>query len=248
MPKIFDCFTFFNENDVLDIRLQELSSVVDYFVIVESDITFRGNPKPSFFDEKRFSKYKDQIIRVWVADTPGFSSPWDREAWQRNAIARGLTSAEPDDIIVVSDVDEIPRRATLDGITPEAFDAIRLRVFSYGLNVLTPNAHTVKVRRYGYIDSDIQTIRKFAVTNCYEDGGWEFSSLSDAEGIYFKLRNFSHSEYDKPDIISVEKIRERMTNHEDILGFGTKFEIVEIDETWPEAVKNDPEYWSKYVW
>src|SRR5262245_48971218 len=112
MPRVFDCFTFFNELDILEIRLAELDPLVDRFVIVEATRTFTAKPKPLYFadNRQRYERYAHKIIHVVVDDIP-LDAPthWAREAYQRDAIMRGLTEAAPDDRIIISDCDEIPK-------------------------------------------------------------------------------------------------------------------------------------------
>jgi hypothetical protein len=115
---IYDCFTFFNEFELLELRLRELDNLVDKFVLVESTKTHPGHPKPLHFaqNRERYSAYADKIIHVVVDDMPGGDEPrdhWVRERFQRNAIGRGLVNCRPDDIIMVSDLDEIPNVATV---------------------------------------------------------------------------------------------------------------------------------------
>ena len=136
---IYDCFTFFNELDLLEIRLNVLKDVVDRFVIVESDRTFTGRPKPLVFAEnrERFAAFSERIIHVVVRDHPPFVSAWHEESHQRNAIARGLEGAHDDDVVIVADVDEIPnpeavrRYAGRPGMV-----AFQQRYFAYYLNFL----------------------------------------------------------------------------------------------------------------
>jgi len=112
MPRVFDCFTFFNEMDVLEIRLSELDALVDYFVIVEATHTQTGKPKPLYYadNRKRYDRFAHKIIHVVVEDLPlDDPSHWPREAHQRDAIMRGLGEAGPDDRIIISDCDEIPK-------------------------------------------------------------------------------------------------------------------------------------------
>jgi beta-1,4-mannosyl-glycoprotein beta-1,4-N-acetylglucosaminyltransferase len=112
MPRVFDCFPFFNELDVLEIRLAELDPLVDYFVIVEATQAFTGKPKPLYFadNRERYDRYAHKIIHVVVDDLP-LDAPthWIRESHQRDAIMRGLGEARPDDRILISDCDEIPK-------------------------------------------------------------------------------------------------------------------------------------------
>ena len=88
--KIYDCFLFFNENDILEIRLNELSEIVDYFVIVESQYTFAKKNKEFNFDIKRFEKFKDKIIYIQNNEFLRSPNPWDTEKQQRNKLIEGL--------------------------------------------------------------------------------------------------------------------------------------------------------------
>jgi beta-1,4-mannosyl-glycoprotein beta-1,4-N-acetylglucosaminyltransferase len=112
---IYDCFMFFNELELLELRLHELSGVVDKFVLVETTRTFSNKPKSLIFQENRsrFKEFQDKIIHVVVDDMPRSNNAWALELFQRNAICRGLENCRPDDIVLVSDVDEIPRATTL---------------------------------------------------------------------------------------------------------------------------------------
>jgi len=107
---IYDCFTFFNELDLLDIRLNILNDVVDKFVIVEATDTHQGKPKPLYYSDnkERFKAFQHKIIHVVVDDFPSNASAWTREQIQRRKISGGLEDCGPDDVIVVSDLDEIP--------------------------------------------------------------------------------------------------------------------------------------------
>lgn len=113
---IVDGFTFFNELDLLEVKLNEMSPVVDKFVLVEARQTFQFNPKPLYFEEnkQRFAKFLHKIEHV-IIDLPekpkwkydAKSDAWAREHYQRDQIVRGLRGCKPDDLIIVSDVDEI---------------------------------------------------------------------------------------------------------------------------------------------
>jgi len=115
---VYDCFPFFNELELLEVRLHELDPVVDKFVLVEATRTFPGKPKPLHFAEnrERFAAFADKIIHVVVEDMPAGDTRrdhWVRDRFQRNAIGRGLKECRPDDVILVSDLDEIPKVETL---------------------------------------------------------------------------------------------------------------------------------------
>lgn len=120
--RIFDCFTFFNEIDLLKIRLSLLNEVVDYFVIVEMNKTFTGINKNFNLEANKafFDEYREKIIYLKIKDIPNFKGiddvEWEREYFQRNCIMRGIVNCEPSDIIIISDVDEIPNPEVLKNI------------------------------------------------------------------------------------------------------------------------------------
>lgn len=106
---VYDCFQFFNELDILKIRLNVLSPVVDKFVISEATETFSGLKKPLYYEENKemFAEFADKIIHVVVDDTPE-GGTHERDTFQKNAVTRGLAGCSDDDIIIFSDLDEIP--------------------------------------------------------------------------------------------------------------------------------------------
>ena len=141
MNRLFDCFTFFNELDLLEIRLETLGSVVDFFVIAEAPITYRADPKPLYFElnKQRFAKFLPKIRHIIVDDLPtekGFDQNWQRETLQRAALERGLADARDEDIIMLSDLDEIPTPAKIkEAITwHDTLRVFHMRFFSYFAN------------------------------------------------------------------------------------------------------------------
>ena len=108
MNKIFDCFSYWDENLLLDLRFHLLNDVVDYFVIVESTKTWQNNSKELKFDISKFQKFKNKILYIPVTDMPEGPNPWEREHFQRNCIVRGLKDSKDDDLVIISDADEIP--------------------------------------------------------------------------------------------------------------------------------------------
>ena len=130
--KIFDCFMYFDEDVVLDLRLNYLNKFVDKFVIVESRFNHKGEKRNPLFNINKFSKFKDKIIYILKDDIPdgiqqindsdndfihykkSIFNAWKRENLQRNQIMEGLIDAEKDDWIIISDVDEIPNLKNVD--------------------------------------------------------------------------------------------------------------------------------------
>jgi beta-1,4-mannosyl-glycoprotein beta-1,4-N-acetylglucosaminyltransferase len=142
--RLFDCFTFFNELDVLDLRLRELAPLVSKFVLLESELTFTGNRKPLFYAEnkKRFARYAPQIEHVVLRASdfpPGLQTAWDREFFSRRSLLRGLQDAKPDDLVLISDVDEIPKpenlRAELEDTPGSRLTLFESVSFNYCFNL-----------------------------------------------------------------------------------------------------------------
>jgi beta-1,4-mannosyl-glycoprotein beta-1,4-N-acetylglucosaminyltransferase len=136
---IFDCFIFFNEFELLEIRLNELNDVVDKFVLVEATKTHQGKDKPLYFEEnkKQFSDFLNKIIHIAVGDYPKRANPLQLEYHQRNKISEGLNTCLPEDQIIISDIDEIPRPAKI--IEAKELKGIKIfeqQMFYYFMNCL----------------------------------------------------------------------------------------------------------------
>jgi beta-1,4-mannosyl-glycoprotein beta-1,4-N-acetylglucosaminyltransferase len=148
MNQVYDCFPFFKELDILEIRLRELWDLVDKFVLVESNKTHSGRDKPLFFSDHRdrFAPFLEKIIHI-VADPPESASIWQREGFQRDAIKRGLDDAKPDDLVIVSDLDEIPK--------PEALRKIIATSGSRTIHCLQCDQYRMRLNLRMLPDSDV---------------------------------------------------------------------------------------------
>lgn len=165
--KIFNCFPFFNELDLLEIRLAELYDLVDRFVIVECSETFSGHPKPMLLKENmaRFARYADKIMRVEITSSPPGITDWEREFFQFDQSLIALTDAAPDDLIMATDADEIPSAATLREIRANPpkrgqVYCLGLRWFNYFVNLERNERWIRGAPRVGR-RADIPSIRQF---------------------------------------------------------------------------------------
>lgn len=135
---IYDCFSFFNELDLLEIRLNVLKDAADRFVLVEAGETHTGKPKPFYFEENRgrFAEFLDRIKYVKINRFPECcKTAWARENWQRNAIAEGLVGCADDDAVLISDLDEIPNPEKVRGLVGKpGVVAFRQDYYSFYLN------------------------------------------------------------------------------------------------------------------
>ena len=156
--KIYDCFMYFDEEVVVDVRLNTLNQFVDYFVIVESRFTHKGEARELKFNHKKFEKFKDKIIyivdeeiyslteKIKIDDSEDeksrkaiFNAAY-RENGQRNLISKGLEGANKEDFIMISDVDEIPKLSGLNfNSLNEKIILFKQDMFYYKFNLKLPN-------------------------------------------------------------------------------------------------------------
>jgi beta-1,4-mannosyl-glycoprotein beta-1,4-N-acetylglucosaminyltransferase len=141
---IYDCFTYFNEDLVLDLRFHTLNEFVDKFVIVEATRDHAGKKKKLNFNLSNFKKYSNKVIYIVVDDIPekvgsykkkNYHENFVRENYHRNCISRGLTKASQQDLIMISDVDEIPNLTNLSKFNRKnRFAFFRQKLFRYKFN------------------------------------------------------------------------------------------------------------------
>ena len=140
---IYDCFQFFNEEHILDLRLNILNEFVDFFVMVESTTDHQGNSKKLNFDIKKFKKFRRKIIYIVVDDTSEaikkshIGGESLVEQYQRNSLTRGLKNCCDNDLIILSDVDEIPDLNKLNIFDKKKKYAVfSQKMFNYKINLL----------------------------------------------------------------------------------------------------------------
>jgi len=246
--KIFDCFMYFDEEVVLDLRLNFLDQYVDYFVIVESIYTHKGEKRELKFNPKKFEKFKSKIIyKVYDENDQGIEEIHNkdsekiksykyimnalrRENGQRNHIRVGLNNADVDDIILISDVDEIPNLNLIDFTKiKEKIFMFRQDMFYYKFDLKLPNMvwtgtkgcrkknllspqwlRNVKDRKYSKFRFDILfSDKKYNSIKFIDEGGWHFTNLKTASEIEHKLKSYLHHwEFDENPLTTdqIEKI------------------------------------------
>ncbi len=262
--KIYDCFTFNNEFDLLELRLRELYDHVDYFVIVEANRTFQNQEKPFALNSAkyRYNEWRDKIIQVQVLDMPTDTDTWGRERHQRDAILQGIPSnAEPDDIIMIGDVDEIPRVETIERLraSTQSIWGFRMPLFNFKFNYMmhTQDYYTVwsgAIRR-GMLNSpeDFRRMRhilnqcplNFADDNVQiiEHAGWHFTYLGNEDFARSKIQSFAHDETNRPDILEQLDIEDSIRRGVGIIRTNEDYRFipVAIDDYFPRTVVNNIE-------
>lgn len=238
---IYDCFLFYNELELLDLRLMVLNDVVDYFVLVEADKTFTGNPKEFIFEQNKgkYLKYLDKIIYVKVTDTPEKDGAWNIEEFQRNCISRGLEGAKEGDKILISDVDEIPNpdRIMEHENNPNPVTFVQ-KLFYYYVNCLSAKEWFGTIMSpYGYEGLSPQRLRGFARSglNKVQDGGWHYSYIGGVEMVKNKLRNLSDAYTTIDQIGSEEDITRKHSELKD-LWEDTKYILIDPKDCGPRQI------------
>jgi len=249
--KIYDCFMYFDEEVVVNIRLHTLNEFVDYFVIVESRFTHKGDPRELKFDHKKFQKFRDKIIyiideevypqthEIKTEDSENdrsikliFNAAY-RENGQRNLIAKGLKEANDEDLILISDVDEIPKLSGLNFKSiKEKIILFKQDMFYYKFNLLLPDLiwtgtkackkknlispqwlRNIKDRKYSFFRIDTFFSKtKFTSIKIISDGGWHFSNIKTPKEIEFKLRSYLHHREFDENPLSVDQIDKIIKN------------------------------------
>ena len=246
---------YFDEEIVLDVRLNTLNDFVDYFVIVESKFTHKGEKRDLKFNHEKFNKFKDKIIYLIYDKVPTkveIIKPEDnegtkygkyilnaayRENSQRNFIQEGLQNAKSDDIILISDVDEIPNLSEINfNKISQKILLFKQNMFYYKFNLHIPNfrwtgtkgckkkdlvnpqwLRNIKDRKYSIFRLDtFFSDKKYSNAKIIEDGGWHFSNIKTAKEIEHKLKSYLHHlEFDlKP--LTTNQIEEMIKNKQAI--------------------------------
>lgn len=284
MGKIYDCFNFFNELDILEIRLNTLYDYVDYFVIVESSVTHSGEDKPYYFEDnkERYSKFMDKIIHFKIENTPSdFTNlietndselnivfdfivkqkirfnrrtqpDYGRDFFQKECIRRPLINCDDGDIILFSDLDEIPNPEIIKNIND--LDLTKI----YSLNQITYYYYINVLKQRDWYGTKILTYKKLKGLSLNEvrgdtslsiklpNGGWHFSFMGGKEMVKKKILSYSARDLAIRNNRVIDSIESNINNLIDPF-FRGKLELVEIDNSYPEYLLNNLDKYSHLV-
>ena len=254
---IYDCFQYFNEDRIIDLRLNILDQYVDFFVISESTRNHQGIKKKLNFEINKFKKFKKKIIYL-VADPEEYLVTENHkyghsliEQHQRNFLINGINKADDNDLILISDSDEIPDLKKLYLIKKKYF-AFSQKAYCYKLNLLNPKENNwigsrgckkkdlisaqklrqIKFKHYPFWRIDKQNLQ------IIDNAGWHFSYLLNLEKISEKIKSFSHSEDNIKENTEISSLKKKVVS----LMHPTKnykLEIVLIDKTFPDYIQKN---------
>jgi beta-1,4-mannosyl-glycoprotein beta-1,4-N-acetylglucosaminyltransferase len=263
---IFDCFPFFNELDVLEVRLHELAPVVDKFLILECGETFGGDKKPFHFDrtDKRFAEFAEMTIQVRIGslhpECKDRVTGRMREAYQRDSLLPCIRhySKSAEDVIMVSDCDEIPSAAAVREALPKLKDGIhrfKQRSFYYNVNTLVDYGHDFASRARIGTRAQLEavgSVYKFRMAPALEieNGGWHFGYFGGKDRIKQKVAALAPflTEYKLFGDDTLEKdIRERRDLHHRRCEMPETFwPASSTDPTLPQYLLDNPERFSHF--
>ena len=261
-PIVYDCFTFFNELDLLEIRLNVLAPYVDFFVIAESPVTFPGQPKPLYYAEnaERFAAWHDKIIHVVVDDYPNDPEiaammdardyvPKDKDHYrrafyQKEYLRKALAAvgAQDDDIVYYGDLDEIWKPKN---VSDDTTYKLRQLCYTYYLNNRSSEDwRGTIVTRYKNVKNGCLNDMRAKPEHILDDGGWHFTSMGGPEAVRAKIEAYDHQEFNTPKVKAA--LEKRIKSNRDFLGriFDWKwrrFKFWTDEKDLPEYVKANRE-------
>ena len=255
--RIFNLMPFNDEFAMLRIRLKEMGPWVDQFVIVEARETFTGLPKPLWFElgKAEFAAFADKIVHIVIDAFPdGLGNAWARDFYQRDRAVDGLWGrCAPDDLVLLTDADEIVRKSAIDGFDGE-IASLTMSRYMFFLNyrpkadarLKRPEGPTGAVLKARQLAANGSSYLRFMFSRHRKDwcalpnAGWHFMSAKSPTAIASKYRSYAHQEHEGPlwrDEVALAKRLARIRGGQVRGGW----ERCEIDETFPEWIQRRPE-------
>lgn len=266
MRRIYDCFAFFNEFDILDIRLKELNDVVDYFVICESSLTFSGEMKEKYLlnNIERYKIYENKIIHVSCDEFPFGSDQWSRDTYQKEQIKKAISHVDPEDLIVFSDVDEIPNKyAILKAFEFDGVTQFSMKMYQYFINMLYRDdwdaAYALPKKYLDDLDiekkgtNDSLSLARYNMPkiaesahiprNVVHDAGWHFTHMGGVKNLLKKFSSYAHSHDFWPNLMKDEKrLQQQIDIGIRIWSADDLAQYTPIDESYPVFVRENIDY------
>ena len=266
MHKLIDCITFYDENYIFDLRYNTIKDYVDYFVVCESLYDHKGNKKQLNFDLKYQKKDNKIIYIVLEKSFPINTNGWEKQAIQREFILENLNSFHEEDFIFFSDPDEIPNPNILkDFNLKKKYGIFLQKTFNYKFNLYNPfespwegtrvcmkkNLKSIDFMRQKILKKNLSysflRFTKEKNIELFENAGWHFNNIMKPEKISKKLKTFAHNEYSSDKYSSIDVIKKKIDNKQDLFERDYKFEKIKIDHSFPDYLLKNYDYYKEYI-
>ncbi len=263
---------YFDEDHLLEIRLDTLYKYVDRFVIAEATIDHAGNRRTPKFNLNKFKNYSSKIKYLLIDNLPthnnfykkNWGPSWRRENFQRNALEKGYSDCDSNDLIMISDLDEIPDPKKIKEFTDsDKLGCFVQKDFLYKLNFYNtsqPKWYGTRICKKKYLKSpqwirDIKA-RKLPFYKFYKprfdkfilEGGWHFSSVKSPEEIFQKLDSYAEQKWNNEKFKNLETIKYKIQNKKDLFDRGYKYKVLRIDNSFPEFIIRNKNKLKNYIY
>ncbi len=270
--KIYDCITFYQANALFQLRFEILKDFVDYFVVCEANKTHTGLKKEFNFNPKIPNEYKNKIIYIKVTNLPNIKIKGKKDykllSLQMENLFRGIESANPNDLIMFSDEDEIPNPEI---ILSYNFDKYKYGIFLqnmyyYKLNIMNidegnnnwpgpriclrknlKSFFKLRLLKVKNINYPFWRIDKEKSIQLIKSGGWHFTYLMKPKEIAKKIEDMAHTEFNKPEFKDISFIENNIKNLNDPFNRNLKLKKVEIDESYPAYIQNNKDFFNEWI-
>ena len=270
--KIFDCFMYFDEDLLLDLRLNVLNNFVDKFVIVESNLTHTGELKKLNFDINKFENFKHKIDyypleNLKIDENLKLKKNWSEyhlvDQSIRNSISNYITDASDEDWIIISDIDEFPNPNVIQNFNKrKKYSFFEQQLFYYKFNLKCVSespwyGSRLCVKKHLKSPQWLRNIKVNKKNNFFKkifsnqqilnNGGWHFSSVKKPSELITKLKSFAHNELVKEYMLNETYIKDKINNYEDIFERGAILEKVELNNDFPEYLLKNKDKYSEFI-
>ena len=270
--RIIDCFNYFDEDKILELRLNILNDYVDQFVIVEAKEDHQGKKKKLNFKISNFRKFSKKINyivqnKIEIDENLKIKKNWSvnhlRDQSQRNYIINGIRNADSNDWIIISDIDEIPNPKSFHFFNPKnKFAFFKQKFFYYKFNLLnktTPFWFGSRICVKKYLNSP-QWLRNFKIKKrrilnklgffnyqIIDNGGWHFSFIKTPEQIVKKIEAFAHTEFNLQEFKNKEKILEKIKSRKDLFDRNIVYKKINLDNSFPDYLVQKKFFYKKWI-
>lgn len=271
--KVFDCVPFYQSNLLFELRLKTLINIVDKFVVCEATKTHAGERKDLVFDLDRFKDYKDRINYIVVENMPNkLNNSYEKYPlynFQIDKLQEGISDLNDEDLLIISDEDEIPNPLNILNFDYKnyKYGIFLQKLYYYKLNIQNIGEHDgsrwpgsrickkKNLKSFSWfrslktknINRPLWKFWKEKNIQLIENGGWHFTYLMNYSDISKKIKSSEHSEFNKEKFTNVIKIKNRINNLIDPFDRNNKLIKVGIDETYPEYILNNQQYYEDWI-